>query len=479
LGLRILHLHLHGLLRGHDLELGRDSDTGGQTTYVLELARVLAAHQAVDRVEVITRQIHDQRVATDYAQPSEVIGAGALIRRLAFGPRRYLRKELLWSHLDDLVGRLANHLTQQKRLPDWIHAHYADAGYVGAVLARRLRLPLVFTGHSLGREKRRRLMAAGVALQQIDGHYAMVRRIEAEEMALAQSQLVITSTEQERQQQYARYGAFCPERAVVIPPGVDGHSFFPGPFEPLPADSPDGLLPAEPCTAAMLEPFLRDPNRPPVLAICRADPRKNIAALVEAFGRSERLRRHHNLVLVLGCRQDCRALERQPRELMQQLFELVDRYNLYGSVAYPKQHRREQIPALYRWASRLGGVFVNPALSEPFGLTLLEAAACGLPVVATDDGGPRDILQRCKNGLLVDVSDLAALQRAIEQSLSDPLRWQRWRSNGLKAIAEAYSWQAHGEHYLQEVGQRLLSAPPREKDWTPRRNGCWRQASSN
>ena len=67
-------------------------------------------------------------------------------------------------------------------------------------------------------------------------------------------------------------------------------------------------------------------------------------------------------------------------------------------MAYPKQHRRDQIPAIYRWAALHRGLFVNPALTEPFGLTLLEAAACGLPMVATDDGGPRDILARCDNG---------------------------------------------------------------------------------
>ena len=75
MGLSILHLHLHGLFRGSDLELGRDSDTGGQTTYVLELVRALASSSLVDRVEVLTRQIFDKRISVDYGQPTELIGS--------------------------------------------------------------------------------------------------------------------------------------------------------------------------------------------------------------------------------------------------------------------------------------------------------------------------------------------------------------------------------------------------------------------
>jgi len=225
-------------------------------------------------------------------------------------------------------------------------------------------------------------------------------------------------------------------------------------------------------------PFLRYPQRPPLLAICRADHRKNIPALLEVFARSEQLRENHNLVLVLGCRQDLRQLEKPPREVLLQLFELIDRYDLYGLVAYPKHHTRDQIPALYRWAARLGGVFVNPALTEPFGLTLLESAACGLPVVATDDGGPKDILERCNNGVLADVSDLGALQAAIELSLSNAKRWRLWRNNGLKAVTANYSWSAHVNRYLA-MASWARSPTAQGLDHPLPGSAYWRQASSS
>ena len=102
-GVRVLHLHLHGLFRSRDLELGRDADTGGQTLYVLDLVRSLAQRPEVERVDVVTRLVQDRRVAADYGRSVEVMAPSARILRFPFGPKRYLRKEQLWPHLEDLL----------------------------------------------------------------------------------------------------------------------------------------------------------------------------------------------------------------------------------------------------------------------------------------------------------------------------------------------------------------------------------------
>ncbi len=444
MGLKLLHLNLHGLVRSHDLELGRDADTGGQTLYVLELIKGLAACPEVDQVELVTRLISDRRVSNDYSEPFETIVPGANLVRLPFGPKRYLRKELLWPYLDDLADQLVSRLQRQSVLPDWIHAHYADAGYVGALVSRRLGIPLVFTAHSLGREKQRRLLSAGVDHVQIEETYSISKRIDGEELALAHSDLVITSTCQESDQQYSRYGSFVSERAAVVPPGVDSTRFH-------------SIHSENECLQIndLLDPFLRESSLPPLLAISRAVRRKNIPALVEAYGRSSILRQRHNLVLILGCRDDIRQLDKQQKEVFQQVFDLVDRYDLYGRVAYPKHHRRGQIPAIYRWAAYKKGLFVNPALTEPFGLTLLESAASGLPIVSTDDGGPKDILARCKNGILTDVTDLDSFQDALEQAGSEIKKWHLWSANGIEAISRHFSWDAHVCKYLALMQQRV------------------------
>ena len=161
--LNILMLSLHGLIRRHDLELGRDADTGGQTTYVVELARALGRNPGVERVELLTRLIDDPAVSPDYAQAKEELGMNARIVRLPFGPKPYLRKEVLWRHLDHLVDRCLHYLRSQGTLPDIIHSHYADAGYVGLHLSQLLGIPQVHTGHSLGRSKLQRMLDAGAS----------------------------------------------------------------------------------------------------------------------------------------------------------------------------------------------------------------------------------------------------------------------------------------------------------------------------
>ena len=132
--LYILFISVHGLIRGHDLELGRDADTGGQTKYVVELVKALAKQPNVERVDLVTRLIIDDAVDADYRAVTEALGDNVQIVRIEAGPEAYIPKEELWSHLDSFTDRLFAYLLEQPRLPDVIHSHYADAGYVGVRL---------------------------------------------------------------------------------------------------------------------------------------------------------------------------------------------------------------------------------------------------------------------------------------------------------------------------------------------------------
>jgi sucrose-phosphate synthase len=435
--LYVLSLTIHGLVRATDIELGRDADTGGQVSYVVDQARALAEHPEVERVDVVTRLIHDRRVDESYSRPFEPICPGAQIVRIPFGPRRYLRKETLWPHLDSLLDQLTRYVRMQERTPDLIHGHYADAGYVGSRLAKLLGVPFVFTGHSLGRVKQLRLASKGEASEQT---YRFTQRIEAEERTLESAALVIASTRQEVHEQYELYDHYQPDRMQVIPPGVDLSRFSP----------PDASAP-RPAIAAELDRFLKDPSKPIVLALARADERKNFEGLVRAFGETEGLRDMANLVIVAGNRDDIGELGAGPRKVLTQILTLIDRYDLYGSVAYPKHHGSNDVPELYRLTAKTRGVFVNPALTEPFGLTLLEAAATGVPLVATNDGGPQDIIGTCNNGILVDALDSNAIGESIRDALSDPARWTRWSESGLEAAHANYSWDSHATRYVEEA----------------------------
>ena len=444
--LYILSLTVHGLVRATDIELGRDADTGGQVSYVIDQARALAHHPEVERVDVITRAITDKRVDQSYSRPFEPICRGAQIVRIPFGPRRYLRKETLWPHLDSLVDQLARYVRMQERTPDLIHGHYADGGYIGARLAKLLGVPFVFTGHSLGRVKKMRLESKGEASEQT---YQFASRIEAEERALETAALVIASTKQEVREQYELYDHYQPDRMQVIPPGVDLSRF-----------SPPGPSWSRPTIEEELARFLNDPNKPMVLALARADERKNFEGLIRAFGETEGLRNIANLVVIAGNRDDIGEMGAMPRRVLTQILTLVDRYDLYGSVAYPKHHESADVPELYRLTAKTRGLFVNPALTEPFGLTLLEAAATGVPLVATNDGGPQDIIGTCKNGILVDALDSEAIGAALLDALSDRDRWQHWSETGLEAVHANYSWDSHAFRYVQEATKVMKGTRP-------------------
>lgn len=445
----ILLLSIHGLIRGQDLELGRDADTGGQTKYVVDLARALGDRAEIDRVDLVTRRILDQAVSLDYAIPIEPLSAKARIVRIDAGPESYLPKEQLWDHLDVLVDNLHGWLREQGPWPDLIHSHYADGGYVGLRLSRLLGVPLVHTGHSLGRDKRQRLLAAGMDGEEIDRRYNMLRRIDAEEETLATADLVITSTHNEIEEQYGLYDYYQPDRMVVIPPGTDLTQFRPPAAGEPPCDF-----------ASEVDRFYDEPTKPLILALSRADPRKNIASLVQAFGESVELQALANLLIVAGNRDDIRDLDEGASGVLTELLLLVDAYDLYGRVAIPKHHSAEQVPEIYRLASASRGIFMNPALTEPFGLTLLEAAASGLPLVATENGGPVDIIGNCHNGLLVDPLDTNAIADALRQILSDAKIWRRFSEQGLAGVRKYYSWTAHAEAYLEQVQPLLEHRAP-------------------
>ncbi|MBD2176699.1 HAD-IIB family hydrolase [Pseudanabaena sp. FACHB-1998] len=462
--LYILLISIHGLIRGQNLELGRDVDTGGQTKYVVELTKALAKQPHVERVDLVTRLIIDDAVDADYGLETEALTENAQIVRIEAGPEGYIPKEELWSHLDGFTDRLLAWLLKQPRLPDIIHSHYADAGYVGVRLSHLTGLPLIHTGHSLGRDKLRRLLGTGIPLEQIEERYHMLQRVSAEENTLSNADLVITSTRNEIEDQYELYDYYTPEKMAIIPPGTDLEQ-----FHPL-TDDQEAIAFQE-----VLAKFLNNPEKPIILALSRPDQRKNIVTLLEAYGQSPRLQELANLVIVAGNRQDIRELNEGAQNVLTELLLVIDCYDLYGRVALPKHHSSDEVADIYRLAAKSKGVFVNPALTEPFGLTLLEAEASGLPLVATENGGPVDIIGNCQNGLLVDPLNEKAIADALLQILEDAKLWQQFSENGLKNVAKFYSWEAHAQTYLQKIQPLVLQKEPLPKPAFSAKAGQYRK----
>lgn len=440
---------IHGLIRWFNPELGRDADTGGQTKYVIELAKALSANENVETVELITRLINDKNLSEDYSQTIEELDAKCRIVRLKCGGGKYLRKEHLWNHLEEFVDKSIKHIKSSGRLPDIIHSHYADSGFVCTELSKFFGIPFVHTGHSLGRAKLRKLLSEGLNFNEVEKRYKLGNRIKVEEEIINYADAIITSTSQEIQMQYGEYENLSAVKSFkVIPPGTDIDKFYP--YNNLQFE--DDAEKIRDTIEAKLKRFFMNIDKPLILTLCRPDKRKNISALIKAYGEDSELQQKANLAIFAGIRQDIMTMEENEREVLTEILLLMDKYNLYGKMAIPKRHDTEhEVPELYRIAARSGGVFVNAALTEPFGLTLIEAASCGLPVVATDDGGPKDIIDNCKNGILVDVSEEQNISKAIKKIISSRELWQKYSDNGIKNVRKHYTWKAHTDKYIDEI----------------------------
>jgi sucrose-phosphate synthase len=442
--LHIAHISIHGLVRSENIELGRDADTGGQILYLVDLIKNLSTREDVEQADLFTRRIIDRKVSSDYSARYEKINDKAAIIRPDCGPRRYLKKENLWPYLNEFADNIVLHFKSNRKIPDVIHAHYADAGYVGRQVSALLGVPLVFTGHSLGRDKMARLAQSGLSSEEMEEKFNISTRIEAEELTLGYASMIIASTSHERDSQYKSYDFYRPETMRIIPPGVDLSRF-----------SSSRMKPSSSILMNELGKFLREPEKPAVLTISRADERKNIAGLITAFGENEELREKANLIIVAGVRDDYNRLEPPQKKVIRQILYLIDKYDLYGKCAVPKHHTGAEIPEYYRFAAATGGVFVNAAFTEPFGLTLLEAAACGLPLAATKEGGPVDIIKTCANGRLIDPFDTNSIGAVISEMLSDPAGLKKMSANGVRLSRKNFSWEKHADRYMDSVRKML------------------------
>jgi sucrose-phosphate synthase len=457
---------IHGLLRSENLELGRDADTGGQINYVLELAKNLSEREDIDRVDLFTRLVEEKQVSSDYAKPIESVNEKLRIVRIQCGGKKYLRKELLWPHLAEFVDKTIKFNKRENLIPDIVHGHYPDAGYVASQLSSIFGLPFIYTGHSLGRSKLAKLLADGMSETEINRKYKINRRIETEEEILAGADLVITSTRHEINEQYGLYRNKNAPQYQVIPPGIDVGKFYPFYYDMLEdSDKSEDAKYAEASILKGLNRFFSHPDKPMILALCRPDKRKNISGLIRAFGQDLTLQKMANLAIFAGIRKDIDTMEDNEREVLTRMLLLMDKFDLYGKMAIPKTHEFEyEVPALYRIAAERKGVFINPALTEPFGLTLLEASATGLPIVATDDGGPNDIIRNCQNGILIDATRPQTISEALSKIIADEQLWETYSKNGIMNVQKHYTWKSHARTYTEKMKKIVANSKASNMD---------------
>ena len=157
-----------------------------------------------------------------------------------------------------------------------------------------------------------------------------------------------------------------------------------------------------------------------------------------------------NLAIFAGVRKDILEMHDEEKDILTNLLLLLDKYDLYGKMAIPKKNDPKlDVPEIYRLAARKKGVYINATPGENFGLTVVEAAACGLPVVASTSGGPKEIIEQSKNGLLIDVEDPKEIAAALKQIIADKEVWEKYSTNGIVASSEKYSWKSFADNYVE------------------------------
>ncbi|MGM0567838.1 MAG: PfkB family carbohydrate kinase [Elusimicrobiota bacterium] len=457
----IAFLNPQGNFDKSDSRWASHPDFGGQLVYVKELASAMA--KMGHRVDILTRQIIDG----DWKEFSQAFDAyegidNLRIVRLKFGPDRFLNKEELWPHIiPGYVNEIIKFYQKQGEMPDAFTSHYGDGGLAAAYLKQKTGIPFTFTAHSLGAQKMDKLRVNKNNIKEMDEKYNFTLRLLAERTSINKADRIVTSTLQERFNQYT-HTAYQEavvidnnEKFAVIPPGVSLEVF-------------DRKIKADRETTDFIEKVLNrdiDSDRielPAIISSSRLDPKKNISGIIKAYGESETLQEKSNLVIVTkGYQNPLADYKKLPKtsekKVLLDLISLIDQYSLRGKVSMISIEKQQNLAHMYRLFAKRQSVFCLAALYEPFGLAPLEAIASGLPVVVTKFGGPAESLREGDQefGLLVDPTNTDELAGALYSLINSKPAWESFVERGYRRILDKYTWSKTAFSYIENINEVL------------------------
>ncbi len=486
---RLLILSPHGYF-GQDNVLGRP-DTGGQVVYILDQVRALE-HEMRDRMAiqgvqvdphiiVVTRLIPEAD-GTTCNQPLEKIQSTdhAWIVRVPFHQpngeivRQWISRFEIWPYLETFAAHVEREaLANLGGRPDLIIGNYSDGNLVASLLSSRLGVTQCNIAHALEQTK---YLHSALYWEANDPTYHFACQYTADLIGMNHADFIITSTYQEIAGtahsigQYESYRAFTlpglyrvvngidlfDPKFNIVSPGADADIYFPYTET---ARRLHSLMPGIDRLLYSQDPGVPhrgqfdDPGKPLIFTMARLDRIKNLSGLTEWFGACERLAESANL-LVIGGHVDAAASEdEEERAEIERMHALMDQYQLDGRMRWLGTRLDKNLAGeLYRHVADGRGVFVQPALFEAFGLTLIEAMASGLPVFATRYGGPLEIIQHGKSGFHIDPNDGAGAATAIadflQQCADDAAQWQRISDAALARVAARYTWKLYAERMM-------------------------------
>ncbi|MBA0674342.1 hypothetical protein Goari_015945, partial [Gossypium aridum] len=187
--------------------------------------------------------------------------------------------------------------------------------------------------------------------------------------------------------------------------------------------------------------YLADRKKPIIFSMARLDTVKNLTGLTEWYGKNKRLRSLVNLVIVGAFFNPSKSKDREEMAEIKKMHALIEKYQLKGQIRWiAAQTDRNRNGELYRCIADTKGAFVQPALYEAFGLTVIEAMNCGLPTFATNQGGPAEIIVDGVSGFHINPTNGDESSNKIadffEKCKTNPAYWNQVSADGLKRINE-------------------------------------------
>ncbi|HEY9908393.1 MAG TPA: sucrose synthase [Thermosynechococcaceae cyanobacterium] len=489
---RIALISPHGWF-GQEGVLGRP-DTGGQVVYILDQVRSLEKQLQEDislagldvlnihpKVIVLTRLIPNSDGTLCNQRLEKIHGTqeGWILRVpfREFNPKltqNWISRFEIWPYLETFAIDSERELRAEfGGKPDLIVGNYSDGNLVAFLLSRKLKVTQCNIAHALEKSK---YLFSNLYWQESDDKYHFSLQFTADLLAMNAANFIVSSTYQEivgtpeSVGQYESYKCFTmPElyhvasgielfspKFNVVPPGVNENVYFPY------TRQEDRLLNDRDRLEDLLFTLddsvqvygkLDDPTKRPIFSMARLDRIKNLTGLAECFGKSEALQERCNLILIAGKLRTEESDDHEEISEIEKLYHIIDEYNLHGKVRWlGVRLSKGDSGEIYRIIADHQGVFVQPALFEAFGLTILEAMITGLPTFATRFGGPLEIIRDKVNGFYINPTHVEEMAEIILDFVNkcdqNPSYWEEISKQGIDRVYSTYTWKIHTTRLL-------------------------------
>ena len=396
-------------------------DAGGQNIYVRNVAKCLA--RTGHHVDVLTRRDDPALLATVDVRP------GMRVVHVPAGPPRFVRKEQLLMHMPAFANA-ACELFQNSVDYDVVHANFFMSGLVGLRLKELFGVPMAMTFHALGLVRQEH--------QGSDDGFPPLR-IDIERCIVRNADRLIAECPQDAIDLQRLYGAR-PQAVSTVPCGVD------------PAEFPAT------CKATARRTLGLGDDEFVILQLGRMVPRKGVDNVIRALALLPRETRAR--VLVVGG--ESREPDPKLTPEIGRLQKLADDLGVGDRVTFTGQRPRQELPDCYAAAD----VFVTTPWYEPFGITPLEAMACGTPVIGSAVGGIKHSVVDGVTGFLVPPRHPAALAERLRQLHANPWLRQAMGRAGVRRVLANFTWDRVAAD-LADIYESICSARPRVLERRP------------